>query len=635
MRIKYLLSCLFPLALVAPLEAQKPSQEAIHDALDRGCAYLVERFVPDKRGKRRTREREEVGMRALVLYAMLASGAAKDDPAVERLLLGLSTETIEKTYDVTCTILALSAHAPLRHHPWIRELAGQLIGWQRDEGDWGYPNGPAIDLSNTQYAALGLWKAARVGVEVPAEVWTGLAEVLFTYQGEAGGFSYIAPGTSPTGSMTAAGVGTLAICELELRRADALDEELAKRIEDSERRGLEWLEQHFRVDDNPRAGAWHYYYLYGLERMGGLTGIDWLGENHWYDEGARLLLEQQDEEGSWKGGTDLSETSFALLFLKRATSPEPVGRRVPASGGQAQVDRKKLVELLEKHDVLLGTGQRPGDPEDPADGSVHLWIDRFSPRVGARVLWPGEETRGPRVERVDYLLDGRRLAVVLGDESRPAGKAGFNARVFLPEVGEHEVTARVWVLPPPTADGVPAELVALESAPLEVETKEALPAWTAGPLPARPNLALAAKPSARASSQLKKPAELPVGEYGPESAIDGRAQTPWLTKPGDDTPDLSISYRKAQPGEEILIHGARLPTLRDGVLARPAKLAIKINGKDRYTLDVPEDPREPARLVLPEVKKVKRVTIELLELSLGEMEAAKVTGLGEVELFGE
>ena len=113
----------------------------------------------------------------------------------------IASEPITQTYDAACVLLALSAHDPIGHRLWIGELARALISWQEKGGEWGYP-GLILDLSNTQYAALGLWVAARAGVEIEASVWERLARATLRYRGEKGGFSYGAGGVAATGSMT-------------------------------------------------------------------------------------------------------------------------------------------------------------------------------------------------------------------------------------------------------------------------------------------------------------------------------------------------------------------------------------------------------------------------------------------------
>jgi hypothetical protein len=100
--------------------------------------------------------------------------------------------------------------------------------------------------------------------------------------------------------------------------------------EASVQKGLDWLGRNFAVNGNPGGPAiWHYYYLYGLERVGVISGQKELGGHRWYKEGAEYLLKAQNADGSWKGAdmpgaalTDaLSDTCFAILFLKRATPP--------------------------------------------------------------------------------------------------------------------------------------------------------------------------------------------------------------------------------------------------------------------------------------------------------------------------
>jgi hypothetical protein len=228
---------------------------------------------------------------------------------------------------------------------------------------WRYPHG-GIDLSNTQYALLGLAAARRCGVPVKREVFVKAAKHLFASQEKEGpkvrrikhvdagkgyakryatnmydfarGWGYT-PGGRATGSMTTAGVSSLAICRSELMTWPGWKGEFAHDMERSIRDGLAWLAHHFTVKRNPGRGGWHYYYLYGLERAGTLAAQKFMGDHDWYREGAEYLVGRQHATGPWNLGgrrearDTLADTCFALLFLRRATVPVKVPRAVTPS----------------------------------------------------------------------------------------------------------------------------------------------------------------------------------------------------------------------------------------------------------------------------------------------------------------
>jgi hypothetical protein len=136
--------------------------------------------------------------------------------------------------------------------------------------------------------------------------------------------------------MTTAGIACLAIVKERLQALGDLDKETKSAIDKSMLDGLAWMSRNFAVDKNPGQGAWHYYYLYGLERVGAFTGLRYIGKNDWYRAGARYLLQEQQKDGHWPepAKTDhlqyeerLVQTCFALLFLRRATVPpaQPIG----------------------------------------------------------------------------------------------------------------------------------------------------------------------------------------------------------------------------------------------------------------------------------------------------------------------
>lgn len=264
---------------------------------------------------------------------------------------------------------------------WMRELVHFVEGNQSETGGWRY--GQPVnryakqkvrmadyDHSNTQYALLGLKAASRSGVPVDPAVYRKTLEhliaaqatkgprvtrVSFAKKGEtsarqtdhARGWGYVnvnqdwinnnrggpdMPGPNQTyGSMTAGSLGAVVICRSELLGTSAYPKALDTRAEKSIWDGIAWLGRNFSVDRNPNHPGWHYYYLYALERAGVLAGVDWMGPNDWYGEGATVLLGAQQRDGSWIETNPLEiSTCFALLFLKKGTLPVAQGAVTPS-----------------------------------------------------------------------------------------------------------------------------------------------------------------------------------------------------------------------------------------------------------------------------------------------------------------
>jgi hypothetical protein len=129
--------------------------------------------------------------------------------------------------------------------------------------------------------------------------------------------------------MTAGAAGSLVVYDHLLDRDWRKDEEVAGAIA--------WLNDHWSVTANPRPTESDpssavpensLYYLYGIERLGRLSGSDRLGAHDWYAEGARAILDGQSADGSWcwpaqvGAGSKLlpfADTCFAILFLTRGT----------------------------------------------------------------------------------------------------------------------------------------------------------------------------------------------------------------------------------------------------------------------------------------------------------------------------
>lgn len=113
--------------------------------------------------------------------------------------------------------------------------------------------------------------------------------------------------------MTAAGIACLKICQDRLSKNRGAQQKAEAGIQ----KGLTWLAARFQVALNPNSHQSHYYYLYGVERVGSFLGIKKIGEHVWYDEGAAHLVGFQWSDGSWH--RSIEDTCFALLFLNRAS----------------------------------------------------------------------------------------------------------------------------------------------------------------------------------------------------------------------------------------------------------------------------------------------------------------------------
>lgn len=314
-------------------------REQVNAAIDRGVAHLIDTQSIEGRWKWSGGANERrSGPTALGVYALIKSGVNKRHPAVLRGIAALDDRSAPPTYDAACVLMALCAHDFAGHQARIQTLVDQLVE-QQSNGIWGYPGGG--DLSNTQYAAMGLWAARRKGAEVPVTVWKELAGAMPRFAANGGGFGY-SPSSkrASTETMTVAGIACVEICR------DFLGDELSGRktkrstkLDRDQEKALSWIARRFPTQFKSRGSLG--YYLYGLERMGALTGLRELDGKNWYEIGARFLVEQQDKNGAWKQLYAGSlGTSFALLFLSRATSTAPVS-------GPTSIKKKGAASSLE------------------------------------------------------------------------------------------------------------------------------------------------------------------------------------------------------------------------------------------------------------------------------------------------
>lgn len=600
------------LLLAAPLLAgrtQTPPPGEVDAAIDRGMEWLLSHQHLD--GTLDYHREPRVGLNALVAYTLLKSGLSPKHHALQRLFVHLEHVETDRTYDTALLILAFATHGDARYRARIQELADRLVDWQKSAG-FGYPGGPG-DLSNTQYAALGLRAAARAGADVPERSWYELIEATLRHRDDDGGFGY-RQGSHATGSMTAAGVGVLAICRDRLDLGEGRSgRRRAREVEEAIEGGLAWLARRFTVSQNPGHGRTHLgYYLYGLERVGALVPTDRIGEHDWYAMGAEFLVRSQARQGHWAGslGGGHEETCFALLFLRRATRPVTGGLHRRA-GRRYVVDEQAEVHIAAAGDNPLG-----------------MWVVGFGPEAREKLSWPEELGAGMRVARVVWFVDDVEVRRVSGEEERATGQERYEHEVEFEQPGEHTVRAEAHVLRPPRRDAsgrtYPASLAVLGSAQLEVDVENACPAWMLRNARDRSrNRMPAGRPTVRASSSRHG--------HGAAHAVDEHQARSWLSEPDDLRPTLWIELQEPQRADRVVIGHARGTPVVPGRWARAVVVEVHVNGGERHRLRMHSDERRKGRLELPHPVLVRELKLVVPFAAPGRNEETSV-GFAEVEL---
>ncbi len=296
----------------------------VNRAVDKGVAWLKTVQNADGSFQGPYTQQYPVGQTALALYALSKSKVPADDPVVAKAIAYVRDHRPAYVYEAAVGILALDALKDPAHDDWIRTRARWIESHVDAKlGVWGYPS-PQTDISNTQFACLGLWAAEAHGYRAAPALWKRLLRVVPDLQAPWGAFRYSPNRAAREGSAAQTTAG-LTVLLLALDRADIgeKDRTFVDRARRAIARGWEYLERRFAVESNPWGvyayeDAWAYYWLYGLERVAALAGKAKIGSHDWYREGAQRLVATQNAAGWW-GGTS-PNTCFALLFLRKATA---------------------------------------------------------------------------------------------------------------------------------------------------------------------------------------------------------------------------------------------------------------------------------------------------------------------------
>jgi hypothetical protein len=318
-------------------------ENQVDEAITKGANYLIQQCAdspPDRYDSE------------LVFYTLIKSGVRIPEPLMKSFLDFMLSKELENTYQVALLAMALSALDKNTYLERLVQCAEFLLANQSMMGGWGYDmktpqkfintNLPkpitstgetstktvrkikikvpprhisqgrpeeVWDTSISQYAILGLRACADANIEIPLKTWHDAEQSFSSKQFPNGSWNCHNDGP-PTHSMTVGGMGSLAIC-LFYQNKDIQKDNRIKRV-------IDWLTKDFTIIGSTE--KWnHYYYIYGLERAGILVGTEFFGQYNWYSLGVNYLLREQNTDGSWNKSP--VDTSFAILFLRRATNP--------------------------------------------------------------------------------------------------------------------------------------------------------------------------------------------------------------------------------------------------------------------------------------------------------------------------
>src|SRR5262245_25902997 len=244
--------------------AQDVDQSKIDDAISKGASFLTKKYAKGF---------NENAWNSSPELVMRTRSHAKVDPEDEVFKKGvqqLESTRLQYTYRVAALAMALQRIDPKKFQEKLAHCAQWLVDTQLPEGEWGYPDTLASpeetpkpievdapkppkepkkevkggtqaavvikrspmtrslnlknrgDISNAQFAVLGLKACADAGIEIPKDTWAKALGYFLKTQNQDGGWGYYFNGMKDKSyaSMTSAGTCSLAVCRAGLGLKD-------------------------------------------------------------------------------------------------------------------------------------------------------------------------------------------------------------------------------------------------------------------------------------------------------------------------------------------------------------------------------------------------------------------------------
>ena len=288
---------------------QEPLVEQVRKSIEKSKEYLLRHQTADGNWELEdTAANFRGGPTSLALLALMNAGVPPEDPAIQKGLKWLRNIPPEKTYVVGLQTMVFCLAGMNEDRPLIQNRVRWLDNAKTMRGTsllgWTYtPRAMMADNSNSQYAILGLHEAQTAGLYVNPQTWKEIGMLYMSTQVR-GGWGYHS-NDQPTFTMTTAGLCGLLMASMDLNQ----NREISSREGHWNNCGV-YKEAPFvaqaqnllgdtfpnleRIPNQPHL----FYFLYGLERAGRLTGLRFMGGHDWYWVGCQYLTRAQAADGS-------------------------------------------------------------------------------------------------------------------------------------------------------------------------------------------------------------------------------------------------------------------------------------------------------------------------------------------------
>ena len=423
--VGFVAGCMFRVspAVAAPPVAEEQLVGRVNKAIDRGVQHLRQNFDPQTKWEGfwlNALGDMDGGVTALASLALLNCGVPATDNEIRISLDYLRGLENKRTYVVGLSTMVFAEARRPQDLPTIQKNVDWLIKTAaRENGKiigWSYPfenasNRP--DGSNTQYALLGLYAGKSAGAKIPDNVWENVQTLYRTTQikdgNDRGHWYYVDGAPRPSFTMSVAGVSGLLIAGMGLDKSEqGLDPATGVAVQcgryesqDAINRGMNWIAEHFSFANALEAKS-VYYNVYGIERVGRLSGQRFIGQFDWYREGCEWLVREQNRNGSWSqnrgfkiDGVNVISTSFALLFLSKGRTPILISK---LAHGDSVMRAGALIETAEPGNIV-GWNRKHNDARHLTEFASRELFD------GLPLGWQSYDPRRRAYETPQDILD--------------------------------------------------------------------------------------------------------------------------------------------------------------------------------------------------------------------------------------